>query len=119
MMKSGVDNHVSPHLIIADVPCSGSGTWARTPEQLTYFSEKRIAKYASLQKKIVKNAIVKLKAGGYFLYITCSVFKMENEENVDFIHEQLHLKLVESRYLKGYEIQADTLFAALFIKEQV
>ena len=106
-----------PDLIIADVPCSGSGTWGRTPEQLSYFSKKNISKYALLQQKIVGNAEAKLKAGGYFLYITCSVFKMENEENVDFIQKQLHLKLVESRYLKGYEIQADTLFAALFIKQ--
>jgi 16S rRNA (cytosine967-C5)-methyltransferase len=107
----------SPDLIIADVPCSGSGTWGRTPEQLSYFSKKSISKYALLQQKIVQNATAKLKAGGYFLYITCSVFKMENEENVDFIQEQLHLKLIENRYLKGYEMQADTLFAALFSKE--
>jgi 16S rRNA (cytosine967-C5)-methyltransferase len=107
----------SPDLIIADVPCSGSGTWGRTPEQLSYFSKKSISKYASVQQNIVQNAAAKLKAGGYFLYITCSVFKLENEENIDFIQKQLQLKLVENKYLKGYEMQADTLFAALFIKE--
>ena len=106
-----------PDLIIADVPCSGSGTWGRTPEQLSYFSKKSISRYALLQQKIVRNAAAKLHAGGYFLYITCSVFKLENEENVDFVQNQLQLKLIENKYLKGYEMQADTLFAALFIKE--
>ena len=103
--------------IIADVPCSGSGTWARTPEQLKYFSKENIEKYALLQQKIVCNAGNFLKAGGYFLYITCSVFKKENEDNVEFIKNELHFDLIEFRYLKGYEMQADTLFAALFQKK--
>ncbi len=101
-------------LIIADVPCSGSGTWARTPEQLNFFSKKNIDKYASLQQKIIINANKLLAPGGYFLYITCSVFKKENEENIAFIQQNLQLELLESRCLKGYEMQADTLFAALF-----
>ena len=103
-------------LIIADVPCSGSGTWARTPEQLLYFDKKEILKYAELQQKIVLNASNYLKDGGYLLYITCSVFKKENEENVNFIQHKTSLELVKSEYLKGYEMQADTLFAALFKK---
>ena len=101
-------------LIIADVPCTGSGTWARTPEQLHFFSKNSIKKYALLQRKIVQNASNFLNPGGHFLYITCSVFKKENEENVAFIQKELPFELLESRYLKGYEMQADTLFAALF-----
>ena len=104
-------------LIIADVPCSGSGTWGRTPEQLQFFSEKEIVRYALLQKNIVENALPYLKPGGFFLYITCSVFKKENEDIVEFICKTSNLKLQESRYLKGYEMQADTLFAAMFKKE--
>jgi 16S rRNA (cytosine967-C5)-methyltransferase len=105
-----------PEIIIADVPCSGSGTWARTPEQLKYFSKKSIDQYAALQKSIVKNASEQLAFGGYFLYITCSVFKKENEENVQFFSQNTGLKLIESTYLEGYETQADTLFAAIFKK---
>jgi 16S rRNA (cytosine967-C5)-methyltransferase len=101
-------------VIIADVPCSGSGTWARTPEQLTFFDKKEIKKYAELQQKIVTNALPYLKKNGYLLYITCSVFKKENEENVDFFQKNLNLSLIKSEYLKGYEMQADPLFAALF-----
>lgn len=103
-------------LIIADVPCSGSGTWARTPEQLHFFQEKNINRYSLLQREIVSNSIPYLAENGYLLYITCSVFKKENEENVDFIEKNLHLKLIKSNYLKGYQMQADTLFVALFRK---
>jgi len=103
-------------LVIADVPCSGSGTWARTPEQLHFFSEKKIEEYAMLQQKIVANAIEYLKENGYLLYITCSVFKKENEENAAFFEKNLRLQLIKYEYLEGYEMQADTLFAALFKK---
>jgi 16S rRNA (cytosine967-C5)-methyltransferase len=101
-------------LIIADVPCSGSGTWARTPEQLSFFNKKEINRYAELQQKIVLSAVKYLKEGGYLLYITCSVFRKENEENVNLIKENSGLQLVKSQYLKGYQMQADTLFVALF-----
>lgn len=109
-------NKVGYDIIIADVACSGSGTWSRTPEQLSFFSEKNIKMYSDLQKKIVSNAVNFLNENGCLLYITCSVFKKENEDIVDFIRKKLKLELIESKYLKGYEMQSDTLFTALFIK---
>jgi 16S rRNA (cytosine967-C5)-methyltransferase len=109
--------HHSPFdLIICDAPCTGSGTWGRTPEQLYFFDEKKIGQYSSLQKKIISNTIPQLKAGGYFLYITCSVFKKENEGNADFIKKEFHLEIVKMELLKGYDKKADSLFAALFRK---
>lgn len=101
-------------LIIADVPCSGSGTWGRSPEWLRFFDAKEIDNYSALQKKIVHNAIPHVAEGGYFLYITCSVFKKENEEVVEFIQSNQALQLVRSAVLKGYHRKADTMFAALF-----
>lgn len=102
------------NLIIADVPCSGSGTWSRTPEQLNFFREEEIKRYADLQKKLVTNAVKFLDQNGYLVYITCSVFKKENEDVVDFISKDLSLELIESKYLKGYEMQADTMFVTIF-----
>ena len=104
------------NLIIADVPCSGSGTWSRTPEQISFFKESEIGSYSRLQKTIIENALPRLESNGYLLYITCSVFKKENEENVDFFQNELKLKLLEMKYLKGYQMQADTLFVALLRK---
>ncbi|MBL7709975.1 MAG: methyltransferase domain-containing protein [Chitinophagaceae bacterium] len=100
-------------LIVADVPCSGSGTWSRTPEQLFYFNEEKINEYAALQQRIVANVLPHLKKGGYFLYITCSVFKKENEEMVSSLQGNFQLELTRMKILKGYEKKADTMFAAL------
>jgi 16S rRNA (cytosine967-C5)-methyltransferase len=108
-------------LVIADVPCSGSGTWGRTPEQLYYFEADKIEEYAALQMKILPNLVPHIAPGGYLLYITCSVFRKENEANVNFILRQAidnagqpTLRLVSSELLKGYDKKADTMFAALF-----
>ena len=66
-------------------------------------------------KKIIENIVIShLRTGGILLYITCSVFKKENEENVAYILQNFQLNLLQMEYLKGYEIQADTLFVALF-----
>ena len=100
--------------IICDAPCTGSGTWARTPEQLFYFKKDSIEKYSSLQNKILENVVPHIKPGGHLLYITCSVFKKENEVVAKHIAEKFNLKLKRSGILKGYEIKADTMFAALF-----
>ena len=100
-------------IIICDVPCTGSGTWARTPEQLSFFDEKRTAEYASKQKTIASAAILHLKKDGLFFYITCSVFKKENEEVVDYLKEKFHLQVLLMEYLKGYEMRADTMFVAV------
>ncbi len=108
--------HSKFKIIICDAPCSGSGTWGRTPEQLYFFSTEKINEYASLQKKIVKNVLDKVAEGGYFLYITCSVFKKENEEIVSFIQQQSDFELVKMELLKGYDVKADSMFAALLRK---
>lgn len=101
-------------LILCDAPCSGSGTWGRTPEQLVFFKEEKINYYSDLQKKIATNAARRLKGGGYFLYITCSVFREENEGVVEHLQKNTALTLLSMRYIKGYDLKADTLFVALF-----
>jgi len=88
--QSIINNQQS--IIIADVPCTGSGTWSRTPEQLFYFNERKIEEYAALQKKIISNIVPNLKPGGILLYITCSVFKKENEAMVTWLKEKLSKK---------------------------
>jgi 16S rRNA (cytosine967-C5)-methyltransferase len=101
-------------IVIADVPCTGSGTWGRTPEQLYFFDKEKINEYATKQRKILSNIISSLKPEGYLLYCTCSVFKKENEDNVEWLLKNFPLQLIKKELLVGYEKKADTLFAALF-----
>lgn len=102
--------------IIFDAPCSGSGTWGRSPEQISQFSESRITAFQRLQRSIAKNVLPYLKPGKPLTYITCSVFKEENEENIEFFIKELGLKLEKQEVLRGYNRKSDTMFAARLIK---
>lgn len=111
--KSILDKRKFDH-IIADVPCSGSGTWARTPEQLYFFEGPQIGMFAERQKKIALNAIQYLKPGATFIYITCSVFFAENEAVVnELLQQHPEIKLVEQQLINGLSIGADSMFISV------
>jgi 16S rRNA (cytosine967-C5)-methyltransferase len=111
---SGLLLNESFSIVVCDAPCSGSGTWARTPEQYHAFDQNKIDLFAQQQKNIVINAIKHVSKDGWFIYITCSVFREENEGVVDFIQQNFSLQLLEMKYLKGYDKKADTMFVAYF-----
>lgn len=97
--------------IILDAPCSGSGTWGRTPESISFFKQPEILKYQELQKKIAHNVVPFVKKGGSLIYITCSVFKKENEEVVKYIESISELRQQEGGVIAGYDKGADTMYA--------
>ena len=101
--------------IILDAPCSGSGTWGRTPEMISQFDTHKIEFFQRLQQSIVRNVVKYLKPGKPLIYITCSAFKAENEDMVNFIIKDLGLKLEQQTVLTGYENKADTMFVARLI----
>jgi 16S rRNA (cytosine967-C5)-methyltransferase len=103
--------------IILDAPCTGSGTWGRTPEMISQFSEMRIAEFRTLQQNIAKNVVKYLKPGKPLIYITCSVFKEENEEMVHYLTHELKLQLEQIEVLKGFTHKADSMFVARLLKK--
>lgn len=102
--------------IIFDAPCSGSGTWGRTPEMISQFATHKIKFFSELQRKIAANVVKYLKPGKPLIYITCSVFKAENEDQVNWLCQQFDLKVEKQTFLKGYEAKADTMFVARLVK---
>jgi len=102
--------------IILDAPCTGSGTWGRTPEMISQFEEYKIKGFQNLQMTIAANVIKYLKQGKPLIYITCSVFKEENEEIVNWLQKTHGMQLEGSELIKGYENKADTMFVARLIK---
>lgn len=102
--------------IILDAPCSGSGTWGRTPEMISQFESQKISFFQKLQQGIARNVVKYLKPGKPLIYITCSAFKAENEANVDFLVKEVGLKLEKQTVLKGYENKADTMFVARLVR---
>ena len=111
------DAAANADLILADVPCTGSGTWSRTPEELWFFKPQKIAQYTEIQKKIIGHIAPRLLPGAWLVYSTCSVFKKENEEMAALIRDTTHgLKQDKMENIKGYDDRADTMFAARFTR---
>jgi 16S rRNA (cytosine967-C5)-methyltransferase len=104
------------NFIAADLPCSGSGTWSRNPEALYYFDPGNISNYHQRQERILVNIIGRLKAGAILVYITCSVFSDENEGVTKKILDTGSLQLEHQELISGYGKQADSMYAARFVK---
>lgn len=103
-------------LVIADVPCTGSGTWARTPENLVFFEKEMAADYSSRQYAIAQEALRWLQPQGYFVYITCSVFAEENERVVEKLLSSGGLQLLRQQLIPGWQQHADSMFIAVMQK---
>jgi 16S rRNA (cytosine967-C5)-methyltransferase len=102
-------------LILVDAPCTGSGTWGRTPESLYFYDpEKKAGSYSDLQKKILQRVLPSLKKNGTLVYMTCSVFAQENEQVVEFLVASGAVKQDSQKLIAGYAEKADSLFAAAF-----
>jgi 16S rRNA (cytosine967-C5)-methyltransferase len=69
--------------ILADVPCSGTGTLARNPEIKWRLKSEDLHDLQSRQVAILKSALAQLAIGGRLVYSTCSLEREENEEVVE------------------------------------
>nr|XP_027200410.1 tRNA (cytosine(34)-C(5))-methyltransferase-like [Dermatophagoides pteronyssinus] len=69
--------------VIADVPCSGDGTYRKTARLGNTWRVLKAMKLHSTQLKIAKRAAALAKVGGHVLYSTCSLNPVENEAVID------------------------------------
>ena len=65
--------------ILADVPCSGTGTLARNPEIKWRLKSEDLLDLQARQTAILKSALGQLATGGRLVYSTCSLEHEENE----------------------------------------
>jgi len=72
-------------LILADVPCSGTGTLARNPEIRLRLEPADLARHAERQRRILRSALSRLAPGGRLLYSTCSLEPEECERVVESV----------------------------------
>lgn len=74
--------------IVLDAPCSAIGVMRRHPDIRLLRQSTDIQKTVDLQKQILDHMWQQLKVGGTLLYITCSILKVENEQQmVNFFAE--------------------------------
>ena len=70
-------------VVLVDAPCSGSGTWRRSPEGRWRLNPERLARVVALQAKLLDLAALLVKPGGALVYATCSVLRREGAGQAD------------------------------------
>jgi len=111
------DSSLTYNVILADVPCSGSGTWRRNPENLHYFDPQTIEQFAERQLSIIQNVLPSLAVGGYLVYLTFSVFAAENENNIKQIMQSNdNLQLVSEEFCGGIDLHGDFIYRSVLQK---
>jgi len=69
-------------LVLADAPCSGSGSWRRDPEGKWRLTEARLAGLCALQAQILDHCAGLVSARGRLAYATCSLLDAENRTQI-------------------------------------
>lgn len=72
--------------VLADVPCSGSGTLSKKPDIKWKKDIFDLRKMSEIQLKLIDKASTFVKAGGVLVYSTCSI---EPEENIEVVRKFL------------------------------
>ena len=69
-------------VVLADAPCSGSGSWRRDPEGKWRLTPERLEALMRTQDAILDEAAALAAPGGAVAYATCSLLEAENGERV-------------------------------------
>jgi 16S rRNA (cytosine967-C5)-methyltransferase len=69
-------------LVLADVPCSGSGAWRRQAEARWRLTPAALDRLVALQADILREAAAHVRPGGWLAYATCALLRTENEAQV-------------------------------------
>ncbi len=73
-------------LVLIDVPCSGSGTWRRTPDAKWRLDREGLNRLQATQAQILREAAPLVRPGGHLAYMTCSLLDQENDDRInDFL----------------------------------
>lgn len=70
-------------LVLIDAPCSGSGTWRRTPDAKWRLTSQMLDRLVHTQAAILDQAADLVRAGGVLAYATCSILDAENAAQID------------------------------------
>jgi 16S rRNA (cytosine967-C5)-methyltransferase len=70
-------------LVLVDAPCTGSGTWRRRPDAKWRLTDRQLDVRRKEQADILDRASRYVRPGGTLAYVTCSLFREENNDQVE------------------------------------
>lgn len=85
---------ISFDVILTDVPCSGEGMFRKDPNAINEWSTDNVEACWRLQRSIVEDIWPCLKPSGILIYSTCTFNVKEDEDNVQWIVDNLGAELI-------------------------
>lgn len=103
--------------ILIDAPCTGAGTWRRSPDARWRLSDDSLRELTGVQDRLLAQAPAALAPDGRLVYATCSWLVEENEDRVAaFLADHPEFELQRQGIVGAPEDDADTLFVAVMKK---
>jgi 16S rRNA (cytosine967-C5)-methyltransferase len=68
--------------VLVDAPCSGSGTWRRSPEGRWRLDPAELARLNAVQDHVLDLAAQLVRPGGTIAFVTCSVLDAEGADRI-------------------------------------
>ncbi len=87
-LESARDKWVKRHgkrfdRVLVDAPCTGTGTWRRNPDAKWRLRPEDLTELVALQADILDSAARLVTGGGRLVYVTCSLLREEDEEQIE------------------------------------
>ena len=64
-------------VVLVDAPCSGSGTWRRSPEGRWRLTAQRLERLVAIQQRLLDIGAELVRPGGHLVYAVCSLLRAE------------------------------------------
>ena len=90
-------------VVLVDAPCSGLGTLRRKPDARWRLGPADPARFAALQRELVRRFAALVRPGGRLVYATCSIGPTENDDVAEFAARELGLRPAPIAPLLGAE----------------
>ena len=85
---------------VVDAPCSGTGTWRRSPDAKYRLTPETLKELNKTQAELLEKAFNHIRRGGRVVYITCSILRDENEDIIEaFLSRHADAAPVNLRHL--------------------
>jgi 16S rRNA (cytosine967-C5)-methyltransferase len=75
-------------VVLVDAPCSGSGTWRRSPEGRWRLTPDRLDRVIALQSHLLDLGAQLVRPGGHLVYAACSILSREGSGQIAAFQER-------------------------------
>ncbi len=94
--------------VLVDAPCSGEGMFRKDTQSIDEWSPRNVSMCAERQRSILRNAWEALSDGGVLIYSTCTYNDQENEQNAQWVINELGGELLKVDYAPQWGVTETT-----------